>query len=142
MVSYITFLVFLLYSTLSNAPIQNLNCFILLERHYHERISFVTSCFIDHEGGSTDVLFFLQEDTVPQITVCCWRHIPYFVVHAAIIRKRFAFHNKLLSLFFSPIIYPIPAPPLKFLYTPQSLPPLLLSLMCTRAGGNHHYQEV
>ena len=41
------------------------------------------------------------------ITVCGWRHLSHFVDHAAIVRTRFLFLYKLLSLFFSPIIYPI-----------------------------------
>ena len=49
-VSYVkTFLVLLLHSALSNATMQNCNCFILLERHYLETISFVIKYFVVHE---------------------------------------------------------------------------------------------
>ena len=99
------FLVLFLHFNLSNTPLQNLNCFILLERHYIETISFITSCFIVHENRLNLRVVFPLTGYCSQITVCGWRHLSYFVVHTPIIWTIFLFHNKVFSLLFSPIIY-------------------------------------
>ena len=84
-----------------------LYCYILLERHYFETISFVTSCFVVHEERLyLRVVFPLGEYCFSDY--CLWLAIlPYFAVHAATTRMRSLFHNNLLFLLLSPIIYPI-----------------------------------
>ena len=87
-----TLLVFLLHSNLSNATIQILNCFILLERHNLETISFVTSCFIVHEERLN------LRVVLPSRGYCFSDYslllliLPNFAVHAATIRTRSLFH--------------------------------------------------
>ena len=104
----IILIVFLLHFNLSDTPIKNINCFILLGRHYIQVISFFTTASWFVKTPSTMRCFSLKRTWPSVYNLCGWPSGPFARSHTLTLSEQdFPFHYKLLSLSFAPIIYPI-----------------------------------